>query len=175
MHGIVNLFNILGRYFWLLCLGISAYQYVVGIRSLASRDPTDPRGSREAVSLRRWMLLMSALPWVVMGWGIMYRDVPNVWYYFRPQDRNPYVLAWFATIFAIAIFFAFWVFFLGGAEKVVHLQPVEVKWYRTGLRGTTRGTVELTVGRVKLFAALAPFWMAFCTYIMSVTNAPLPK
>jgi hypothetical protein len=170
----LNLFNIVGRYFWLLCLALSAYQYVAGVRSLASRDPTDPRASAEAIALRRRFVILSDLPWVVMGWGILAGGVPNV-YFFRPQDRNPYVLAWFASIFVIVLYFAFWVFFRGGAEKVVLLQPVEIKWHRTGFRGTTRGTVELTVGRVKLFAAIGPIWIAFCTYVMSVMDAPLPK
>lgn len=60
-----------------------------------------------------------------------------------------------AFIFALA--FTFWVFLLGGAEKVAVLQPVEITWYRTGLRGTTRGTVALTVGRVQLLRRLGRF------------------
>jgi hypothetical protein len=145
------------------------------MRALASKDATDPRASAEAVALRRWLAVGSALPWVVMGWAILIGGVPNLWYFFRPQDRNPYVLAWFASIFAIAAYFGFWVFVLGGAEKVVVLQPVELKWYRRGFRGSSQGTVELAVGRVKLFAAIGPIWMAFCTYIMSVMDTPLPK
>jgi hypothetical protein len=171
----VNLINIVGRYFWLLCLGISAYQYVVGIRALRSRDPDDPRASAEAIVLRRWFIILSDLPWVVMGWGVLVGRVPNIWYFFRPQDRNPYVVGWFATLFILAFGFAFWVFFLEGAEKVVVLQPVDFKWYRTGLRGTTRGTVELTVGRVKLFAAIGPVWIAAWTLLVWSMDAPVPK
>lgn len=55
------------------------------------------------------------------------------------------------------------------------LKPFEVKWHRTGFRGTTSGTVDLTVGRVKLFAAAGPIWIAFCTYLMYMVDAPLPK
>jgi hypothetical protein len=171
----VNLFAVIGRYFWLLCLGFSAYNYVIGMRSLSSRDPTDPRASRDAIALRRWFAISSAVPWVVMGWAIIIGGVPNIWYFFRPQDRNPYVLAWFATIFVGAIYFAFWVFFLGGAEKVVLLQPVEVKWHRTGFRGTTRGTVKLTTIRVKLFAAIGPMWIAAWIFLVSLMDVPVPK
>ena len=171
----MNFFNIVGRYFWLLCLIISAFNYAVGIRSLASMDPSDPRASAGAVALRRWFLLVSDLPWVVMGWAILVGGVPNIWYFFRPQDRNPYVFVWFVTIFAIAVWFAFWVFLLAGAEKVALLQPVEFKWYRSGFRGTTRGTVELTVGRVKLLAAMGPIWIAAWTWLVSSINIALPK
>ena len=85
------------------------------------------------------------------------------------------MLAWFATLFILAIGFAFWVFFLEGAEKVAILQPFEFKWYRTGLRGTTQGTVELTEGRVKLFAAIGPIWIAAWTWLVSFMDATLPK
>jgi hypothetical protein len=171
----MNFFGAVGRYFWVLCLGITAYRYVIGMRSLASRDPSDPRASAGAIVLRRWFAVAAALPWVVMGWGILGGGVPNIWYFFRPQDRNFYVLAWFATIFAIAFYFAFWVFFLEGAEKMVILQPVEIKWQRTGLRGTTAGVVELTTTRVKLFAATAPIWIAAWIWLVSSIDTPLPK
>jgi hypothetical protein len=171
----VNLFNIVGRYFWFLCLGLSAYQYFVGIRGLSAKDPADPRAGAEAISLRRWFAVISDLPWVVMGWGILVGGVPNVWYFLQPGSGNPYVLAWFASVSAVALWFTFWVFFLEGAEKVVVLQPFEIKWHRTGFRGTGRGTIELTVGRVRLFAALGPIWIALCTYLMYVMDVPVPK
>lgn len=171
----MNLFSIVGRYFWLLCLIISAYRYVAGIRSLDSTGPSDPRASPAAIALRRWFAVASALPWVVMGWAILIGGVPNVWYFFRPQDRNPYVLAWFAAVFAIAAYFAFWVFILAGAEKVVLLQPVQIKWYRTGFRGSTGGTIELTTTRVKLFAATAPLWIGAWIWLVSSMDTPLPK
>jgi len=110
-----------------------------------------------------------------MGWAILMGGVPNIWYFFRPQDRNPYVLVWFATLFILALGFAFWVFLLEGAEKVVVLQPFEFKWYWTGFRGTKSGTVELTVGRVKFFAAIGPIWIAAWIWLVSSMDAPLPK
>jgi hypothetical protein len=171
----MNLFSIIGRYFWALCLMISACQYVIGMRALASKDASDPRASPAAIGLRRWFAIAGALPWAVMGWAILVGGVPNIWYFFRPQDRNPYVLAWFAVIFAIALYFAFWVFFLEGAQKVVVLQPMEIKWHRRGFRGSSQGTVELTMGRVKLFAAIAPMWVAAWTWLVSSIDAPLPK
>ena len=171
----MNLFSILSRYFWLLCLIISVFNYVVGIRSLESMGPSDPRASVAAVALRRWFLVVSDLPWLVMGWAILVGGVPNIWYFFRPQDRNPYVLVWFAIIFATAAWFAFWVFILAGAEKVALLQPVEVKWYWHGFRGTKQGTVELTAGRVKLIAAIGPIWIAAWIWLVSSMDVALPR
>jgi hypothetical protein len=171
----MNLFNLIGRYFWALGLIVSMYHYVLGMRAVASKGPSDPRASPAAISLRRRFVVAGALPWVVMGWAILIGGVPNIWYFFRPQDRNPYVLAWFATLFILAFGFAFWVFLLEGAEKMVVLQPVEFRWYRAGFRGARSGTVELTVGRVKLFAAIGPIWIAAWIWLVSSMDAPLPK
>jgi hypothetical protein len=171
----VNLFKFVGRYFWLLSLGLTAYRYFLGMRIVASMDANDPRASAQAVVLRRWFAVVSALPWVLMGWAIHMGGVPNIWYFFRPQDRNPYVLSWFAMLFIFALAFTFWVFLLGGAEKVAVLQPVEITWYRTGLRGTTRGTVALTVRRVQLFAAIGPIWIAAWTCLVKSLDVQIPK
>lgn len=171
----MNLFLFLGRYFWLVCLAMTAINYARGIRSLAVKGPSDPTASVEAIALRRWFAIASALPWVVMGWAIMLGGVPNFWYFFRPQDRNSYVLAWFATLFGLALYFAYWVFFCGGAEKVVRLQLFEVRWHRTTLRGAARGTFAITEGRVKFFAAIGPLWVALWIVLVSSMNAPLLK
>ena len=171
----MDLFHFLGRYFWLLRLGFTGFQYFVGLRSLSSKDPADPRTSAEAIALRRWFTVFSELPWLVMGVGIVVGGVPNIWYYFRPQDRNPFVLAWFVSVFLLAFYFAYWVFFRGGAQKIGLLQPFELNWYRTSFRGTTRGTIALTEGRVKLFAAIGPLWIAAWTYFVSLSDVALPK
>jgi len=124
----MNLFSFLGRYFWLACVAITAINYTRGIRSLPTKAPTDPRASAEAIALRRWFAIGQALPWAVMGWAIMLGGALNIWYFFRPQDRNPCVLAWFATVFGLALYFAYWVFFCGGtgprcaALRAGHLQ-----------------------------------------------------
>jgi hypothetical protein len=163
----VNVFAIVGRYFWLLCLGITAFNYFSQLRDLASKDPGDPRSSAEAITLRRRFAVISALPWVVMGWGIVFGGVPNVWYYFRPQDLNPYVWTWFASMFLIALCFACWVFLRDGAEKMVMLEPFPI--------GSTTANVKLTARRVKLFAALGPPWIVAWVYLASLMDAHVPK
>jgi hypothetical protein len=163
----VNLFAIIGRYFWLLCLAIVSFNYIVGQRKVAARDSADPRLSSEVISYRRLFAVASAVPWVVMGVGILLGGVPNIWYYFRPQDHDPFVLAWFGSLFIISISFAFWVFFLGGAEKVVAFRLIEVN----GLRGP----ISLTVGRVKLLALLGSLWIALWVCYAASMNVPVPK
>lgn len=163
----MTLFDILGRYFWLIALVFGALSYLAAARSVESFDDGDPRATSEAKSLRLWFAMVSTTPWLVMGVGILFGGVPNVWSYFRPQDGNPYVLAWFVTIFLIALVHLYWVFFRGGAEKTVALQPFSMR--------STLGDITLTPGRVKLFAAIGPFWVLLWVVMAVFMDAHIPK
>jgi hypothetical protein len=163
----VNLFAVISRYFWLVILGGAVYNYVVSARAIAERNPQDADICAAAISFRRWFAVGSIIPWVVMGVGILFGGVPNIWYYFRPQDRNPYVLAWFASLFIGALWFAYWVFILGGAEKAVALRLIEL----TGFRGP----IKLTANRVRFFALLGPIWIALWVYYAAYLNVNVPK
>jgi len=59
------------------------------------------------------------LPWVVMGIGCVFGGVPSVFHYFRPRDGNPFVLAFFASVFLVWILGSNWIVFKGGAEALV--------------------------------------------------------
>jgi hypothetical protein len=102
-----------------------------------------------------------------MGFGQTVGGVPNVSHYFRPHDLNPYVLAFVGSIFLISVSFAYWVFFLGGAKKAMQFRLLEA----VGLRGN----VELTEGRVKLFAALGPPFVILWVLLAVWMNVPIPR
>jgi hypothetical protein len=163
----VNPFDLTGRYFWLLGLIATGYSYFSGNRAVADLDLSDPRRSEEARALRFQFAAWSALPWVVMGVGEMVGGVPSIWYYFRPQDGDPYVLTWFASLFLESLVFAFWIFSRGGAEKMIELQPLNFN--------SRRGTFKLTVRSAKLFAALGPFWIALWTALAVFMNVPIAR
>ncbi|MFL9872951.1 hypothetical protein [Paraburkholderia megapolitana] len=158
----MNLFDILAHYFWLLCLAISGFNYFVGERAVARSGAGSLEGSEEAKVLRRRFAIVAALPWVVMGVGMTLGGVPDVWYYFRPQDQNPYVWAWFGSVFLIAFAFAWWVFFRDGAAKII-----SSKAFGTLSPGSNW---MHTVGRVKFFAALGPIWIAVWIAIVVSTD-----
>jgi hypothetical protein len=161
----VDLFTAITRYFWAICLAVSATNYIVGSRAAASFCTDDPRSSDEAKSLRRWFGVASTIPWVVMGVGEIIGRVPNISYYFRPRDCNPYVWTWYGSIFLLAVIFAYWVYFRGGAEKTVDLELIQFF--------SRNRTFALTSGRVKLFAALGPVWIAACIAVAASINEPV--
>ena len=59
------------------------------------------------------------IPWIVMGIGCVMGGVPSVFHFFRPRDGNPYVLAFFASVFLIWIMGTYWLLFQGGAKMLV--------------------------------------------------------
>jgi len=151
------------RYFWVLSLVVTAFNYLSSERVAAASGSGSPQASDEARVLRRQLALVSALPWVVMGVGIVAGEVPDVWHYFRPQDQNPYVLTWYCSIFFVAVLFAWWVFCRDGAVKTVKYQLFK-----------TRSGLMHTVGRVKFFAVLGPIWIALWIAMVVSMNVHVP-
>ncbi len=159
----MNFFQLIGRYFWLVCIVITFFNYRQALGSTpAGGARIDPlRG----VYLRR-VALFSVLPWIVMGAGVLFGGVKDVWAYFRPQDGDPWVLAWFATLLVLAIANAAWVFFADGARKV--------RQYGLFAMGRRPGGQPMPEPLIKALAALGPVWILVCMYVASTMNMPLP-
>jgi hypothetical protein len=62
-----------------------------------------------------------------------------------------------------------------GYKSMLVVLPFEINWYRTTFRGTTRGTVALTEGRVKFFAAMGPVWITAWILLVSWMDVPPTK
>jgi hypothetical protein len=60
-----------------------------------------------------------SLPWVVMGIGMTIGNVPNIKDYFYPRIGNQFVIAWWVSIWALVLFLSDWIWFRGGAEKLI--------------------------------------------------------
>jgi hypothetical protein len=89
------------------------------------------------------MLTWGNLPWVVMGYGILTNNVATMFHFFRPQDQNPYVLAWFASIFLIYLLLLYWVFFKNGAEILIKYRGVFNQDFKSVI--LIKGMVLLTI------------------------------
>lgn len=154
-------FNLISQYFWVLCLAFGAINY------LRTRMGLSEQGRREAAGYMRKFALGMNLPWLVMGAGQLTGYTPTVWYYFRPQDGNPFVIAWLATIFVSSYIYAWWVLFAGGAEKVRDLNLSLMLGHPASARQP--------LWAIKLFAAIAVLMFPFWVYIAMSMNASLPR
>jgi hypothetical protein len=82
-------------------------------------------------------MLWGNLPWLVMGAGLEFGFVPSIFSFFRPGDRNPFVLAWFAVVVAEWILGFHWIFVQNGAQFLVDHPGVFRRDFKstTGIKG----------------------------------------
>ena len=106
------------------------------------------------------------IPWVVMGWGHLAGNVPTLGHYFRPQDANPYVIAWLGSIFLLSILYALWVFLADGARKMQEFGS---------LVSAGRSRKPMSRARIKLGAALWPVFVVVWTYLAAAMDALVPR
>lgn len=161
---VVALFDLIGRYFWLIAIVIAAVNYLL-IDLFADEQDRQVDQARRRSYLARFAVL-SSVPWVVMGFAQIVGGVPNLWAFLRPQDGNPFVWSWYASILATYIVFICWVFFRDGARTAAELRLVKA-------RGLTRSGAA-GAGWIKVGAlALLPF-AAFWLWGASRLDVPLP-
>ena len=113
------MFEIMSRYFWIVAIVVTGVNVAVFKARSARYVHAKPELAEGYATLIRGYLIWMNVPWVVMGFGCTVGGIPTVWHYFRPQDGNPYVLAWFASVFLLWIAGTYWLFLKGGAETLV--------------------------------------------------------
>jgi hypothetical protein len=104
------------------------------------------------------------MPLVVMGLGQQLGYTPTVFHYFRPQDGNPFVLAWLVVIFLQACIQAWWVLLADGAAKIEALGL----WPVIG-----RGTPPTWV--IRLMAGGGPVFVLLWAGLLSLMDVPVPS
>jgi hypothetical protein len=161
----MDLFTFVSRYFWVIFIGVSVINYLMMDRFDNSEE--DRQVDR---TLRRrylaWLWGLSCVPWLVAGYGQVVGAIPSVWALFRPQDRNPYVWAFYAAILDVYMVVVYWTLFRDGARIAAELRLV--KFQAPGKSGA------LSAFWIKVIAvALLPF-LALWLWIASLMNVPLP-
>lgn len=106
------------RHFWIAFIAvtcINAWIYKKRSRYYIEKNPDLAEGYAKLI---RGYLIWLNIPWVIMGLGLTVGGVPSMAHYFQPKDGNPFVLAWFASVFLLWILGTFWLFFKGGAKTL---------------------------------------------------------
>lgn len=112
----MNPLDLILRYFWLVAIAFTVVNFFTFKKTAKKHIEENHELEKGYSTLFRGYLFWMNIPWVIMGVGCTIGGIPSVWYYFRPRDGNPYVLAWFGCVFALWILGTFWLFFRGGAE-----------------------------------------------------------
>jgi hypothetical protein len=156
----------MSQYFWLLALAFAAFNYARARKSIIESVPSDRIAEASALLTR--FAVVGVLPWVVVGAGYILGFTPTIWLYFRPQDGNPFVVAWIGVSFAIVCWYAYWVLFAGGAEKVRDLQPMAAF-------GRVNPQRQQSLGSIKFFAGLGPLFLIAWVVLVVSMDAQIPK
>jgi len=163
----MDLFHYISRYFWGVCLVVALINFVSADKRIGSSDVDDKDRADIARRYLRRFSVAGAIPWLIMGWGQVVGNVPTVWYYFRPQDENPYVIAWLGSIFLLSLLYAVWIFFADGARKI-H----EYELFATvGMRNIKSMPRFL----IKLLAAFGPVFVGIWVYLTASMNVSIPQ
>jgi len=115
----MSVFDLMTQHFWIpafITVCINGFILKVRSRSYIKASPELAEGYS---TLLRGLLFWGNIPWIVMGFGSTVGDVRSVWDYFRPQDGNPYVIAWFVSVILLWILGTYWLYEKGGAEMLV--------------------------------------------------------
>lgn|SRR5262249_453420 len=108
------------RWPWAICI-IVTLLYAAIFWSTASRQiQANPQLEAGYRTLLKGFAIWGSLPWVTMGVGCVFGGIPSVFYFFRPCDGNPFVLAFFASVFVEWILGTDWLIYRGGAQMFVN-------------------------------------------------------
>ena len=128
----MEFFNLISKYFWLLAILTTCINLVIFRKRAQKYIIENQQLENGYAALFKGYLVWMNIPWIVMGIGCTIGGISTVWQYFRPRDGNPYVLAWFGSVFFLWTAGTFWIFFKDGAETLArHPGAIE---FRYGLK-----------------------------------------
>jgi hypothetical protein len=115
----MDLFTVVERWFWAFCIAVSFINAAIFRVRAQRRIRENPALAEGYARLLRGFLLWGNLPWIVMGIGCVVGRVPSIQSFFQPRSGNPFVLAFFGSVFLLWGLGTFWLLFRGGAEMLV--------------------------------------------------------
>lgn len=163
------IFNFMSKYFWFVAIVITVINALIFKKKSKQYIQENPKLEEGYSFLFRGYLFWLNIPWIIMGIGCTTGGVPSVWHYFRPKDGNPYVLAWFGSVFVLWILGTIWLFFKGGAEMLSTHPGALIMHYGFKTKAVTNPR------SIKIFWLLALAGGIFGVAIMWLMDIPLPK
>ena len=112
-------FLFVSKWFWVMCIAASFVNAAIMKSKVAPYIVARPELEAGYRAIIRGMLIWGNLPVVVLGFGCVLGKIPSFFSIFRPRDGNPYVIAFYASLFLIWILGTNWIIFRGGAEMIV--------------------------------------------------------
>lgn len=155
-------FRWVSEYFWLLSLILGEFRYRRTLRRIERATPEPGIDKNEVKMYARRFNLGAQLPWALIGIGKMLGFTPTFWYYFFPQDGNPFVAIFYVVMFAQSCFMAWWIIWADGARKMYQFNAAGAFGKR--IFPPRREWV------IKLLAAVAPFSLLYWIHFLMLAE-----
>lgn len=107
------------NYFWLVAIGFNGLNAVIFWVKAQRYTQQNPELRPGYIRLIRAFFLGMSVPWVVMGVGLAIGSVSNIADYLDPRAGNPFVIAWWVSIWVLLLSFGYWIWFQSGAEQLI--------------------------------------------------------
>lgn len=158
--------QIASDYFWLVALAFTGWNFVTGSRAVHRAAARSGASGEEIDLYARRFAVGAAAPWFVMGLGQLSGQTRSVFDYLRPQDTNPFVLAWIALVLLLSALQGWWIAFGGGAEKVRDLDLLALV--------LPHGPRPRSIVLIKAVALLGPVFVLVWVVALIGMDAPPP-
>ena len=106
------------KYFWAIAIVVTCLNAATFKKQSIVHIKKNPDLAEGYARLLKGYLVWMNIPWVVMGIGCTIGGVPSVRDFFSPKDGNPFVLAWFGSVFLLWVLGTFWLFMKNGAKEL---------------------------------------------------------
>lgn len=116
-------------------------------------------------SLIKGFLIYGNIPWVIMGIGMLTGMTESMFEFFNPSQMNPIVIVFFLSIIFLWIIGSYWIYFNGGAEKLVDHPGM--------ITQTEKGNEKFEIMKVKLVWGLGILGGIFGMYMMYNQDFPI--
>jgi hypothetical protein len=116
-------------------------------------------------SLIKGFLIYGNIPWVIMGIGMLTGMTESMFEFFNPSQMNPIVIVFFLSIIFLWIIGSYWLYFSGGAEKLVDHPGM--------ITQTEKGNEKFEIMKVKLVWGLGILGGIFGIYMMYNQDFPI--
>jgi hypothetical protein len=113
-------FSLFLKYFWLLAIGATCFNaYILKVRS-QKYIQADPSLEDDYDKLFRGYIVYLNIPWVVMGIGIMFGNIPTVFDFLSAgRSSNIFIMLFWGSIILLWGLLFIWTYFLGCAEFLI--------------------------------------------------------
>jgi hypothetical protein len=103
--------------FWLFFVGVILLNALLLKERFKPYIQQNPSLEEGYVKIYRGFVYYASLPFIVMGIGTMFGGIKSPSDLFSvPNLQNPYVLAFYATLYLLWFLLVIWIFFMGGAD-----------------------------------------------------------